>query len=628
MGKLLFVNLSDGNIEVRDLDENDAKNFVGGAGLGAKILYDEMPANADVFGPDSMIGFVTGPLVGTGAFFGGRYTVVSKSPVTKGWNDANSGGFFAPDLKKSGFDAVFVKGISEKPVYIWIDNGNVEIRDASHLWGKTTLETEEALREEIGDPKINAALIGPAGENLSFISTVMNDGHRAAARGGPGSVMGSKKLKALVVRGNQKTEVFDKAKLLELNKSVANWLKEGPGEGMAKGLGTFGTGGMFVSSALSGDAGVKNWKGAGVVDFPEEEAKKVTSSEFDAKYNVGKYACAVCPVGCGAIYKSESEKYPLPHTTRTEYETVGAFGSMLLISDIEAIFMFNHICNEYGLDTMSTGSTIAWAMECYEEGVITKEEFDGIAVEWGSADAVIALLHKIGRAEGCGKWLKGGTQAAADFLGRGHEFLVVASGIEEPQHDSRWAPGRARMYKYDPTPGRHVKGGIGMGQGMQPAEVKHDYQYTGTRDAILLSIEEIANSSGTCSMSGGGMPPGTGVDQISAITGFNYSPADAYLLGLRIFHMRNAFNLREGFRRKDFTLSKRLTEGTEYGPLKGVSVDVELLADNLFNAIGLTADMLPERMMLKLMGGMDKIENDLLPPPPPPPMPAGSEKQE
>jgi len=290
--------------------------------------------------------------------------------------------------------------------------------------------------------------------------------------------------------------------------------------------------------------------------------------------------------------------------------------------------MFNHLCNEYGLDTMSAGSTIAWAMECYEEGVITRDEFDGIAVEWGNADAVIALLHKIGKSEGCGQWLKLGTQGAANYLGRGHEFLVVASGIEEPQHDSRWAPGRARMYKYDPTPGRHVKGGIGMGQGAQPAEVKHNYNHTGFRDALLLSIEEIANSSGTCSMSGHGSPPGMGVKLVSAVTGFNYSPADAYILGLRIFHMRNAFNLREGFRRKDFTYSDRGIIGPEYGPLAGVNVDVELLADNLFNAIGLQADMLPERAMLQLMGGMEKIIEDLLPPPPPPPMPAGSEKKE
>jgi aldehyde:ferredoxin oxidoreductase len=210
-GKLLFVDLTTGQTEVRALDEATAKNFIGGPSLGAKILYDEMPANTPVFAPESMVGFVSGPTNGTGALMGGRYTVVSKSPVTGGWNDANSGGHFGPILRKSGFDGVFVKGISPKPVYIFIDDGKVELRDASKIWGLTTVETEEAIKEELGDKNVGIALIGPAGENLSNMAAVMNDNHRAAGRGGTGAVMGSKKLKALVCRGSQKLEVKDKA---------------------------------------------------------------------------------------------------------------------------------------------------------------------------------------------------------------------------------------------------------------------------------------------------------------------------------------------------------------------------------------------------------------------------------
>ena len=630
LGKLLFVDLSNDEIEVRDLNEQDARNFLGGAALGAKILYDEMPANTNWDAPESIFGIVTGPLVGSGAFYSGRYSVVSKSPVTNAWNDANSGGMFAPDFKKAGYDALFVKGIAKKPVYIWIDDGKVEIKDASHLWGLTTLETEEALRKEIGDPKINAALIGPAGENMSYIAAVMNDGHRAAARGGSGAVMGSKKLKAVVVRGNHKVELADKTAMLNENKAVGKWVKEGPTSGGIKGLGTFGTGGNFVSSALSGDAGVKNWKGAGVVDYPEEVAKSVTASVFDPKYNTGKYACALCPIGCGAMYKVENEKWPeIAHTTRTEYETVGAFASLCLIGDIEAVMMLNHLCNQYGLDTMSAGGIVAWVMECYDEGLISQEELDGLDLKWGNADAAIELLHKIGRSEGCGSWIKLGSKGAADHIGRGHEFLVVASGIEEPQHDSRLAPGRARVYKYDPTPGRHVKGGIGMGQGNQPPEIRYNFRLTGFRDAIGASTKEITQSSGLCEMTGMGMPPGTEIRMINAATGFNYSPHDAFFLGLRMWHMRNAFNLREGWRRKDYTMSDRFTLGTEFGPLVGVDVDVELLADNFFNAIGLTDEMMPEKAMLDLLGGMEKVAADLLPPPPAPSGPTFSgEKDE
>ncbi|MDR0818736.1 MAG: hypothetical protein LBN43_04085, partial [Oscillospiraceae bacterium] len=201
-GKMLFVNLTDKTYEVRELTEELAKNFVGGPSLGARILYEEMPPNTDALAPESMLGIISGPTNGTGPLMGGRYTVVSKSPVTGGWNDANSGGNFGPILRKSGYDAVFFKGISETPVYLFIDNGEVSFRDASHLWGKTTIETENAIREELNDPKVGIALIGPAGERLSNMAAIMNDTHRAAGRGGTGAVMGSKRLKALVCRGD------------------------------------------------------------------------------------------------------------------------------------------------------------------------------------------------------------------------------------------------------------------------------------------------------------------------------------------------------------------------------------------------------------------------------------------
>ncbi len=222
-GKLLFVDLSTGDTEVRQLDEALARYFIGGPSLGARILYDEMPAKTDVFSKDSIVGFIAGPANGSGALMGGRYTVVCKSPVTGGWNDANSGGHFGPQLRQAGYDGVFVKGISKKPVYIFIDDGKVEIRDASHLWGKVTSETETAIKQELGDNRVGIALIGPAGENLSNMAAVMNDTHRAAGRGGSGAVMGSKKLKALVVRGKHKIEVKDKDAIIRMNKEVIEW---------------------------------------------------------------------------------------------------------------------------------------------------------------------------------------------------------------------------------------------------------------------------------------------------------------------------------------------------------------------------------------------------------------------
>jgi len=623
MGKLVFVNLSTGAIEIRDLKEEDARNFLGGYGLGAKILYEEMPANADVFGEDSMIGLVAGPTAGTGVMFGGRYSVVSKSPVTGGWNDASSGGYFAPVLKSAGFDGIFINGISDKPVYILLDDGKVEIKDASDLWGKTTLQTEEAIAELYGS-KANAALIGPAGENLSYISAVMNDGHRAAARGGSAAVMGSKKLKAVVVRGSRKVPVFDLKAIGDNNRVVMDAMKA---SGRYDPNGSLGTGAGYVMSTQGGAAGVKNWGGSGVGDYPEELGQPVSSHGLEP-YKTAKYGCAQCPRACGAFHDYPSERWDLRHSPRPEYETMGSFGSMLLNGDVESILQCNNLCNEYGLDTISAGSTVAWAMECFENGVLSAEELDGVKLNWGNGDAIVAITEKIGKGEGVGKILMLGTQAAADHFGKGHEYLVVASGIEEPHHDSRLNYGLCRVYQYDPTPGRHVKGGLGFG-------VRHttghnlDYRGTGYDDMLGASNIETHNASGFC-LFGANNPPDIVKKQTEAVTGFTYSAPEWLALGLRIFNMRHAFNLREGMRRNDFPMTERMYKSDPPfdGPLAGIHVDYELVADNFFNAIGWSMDLVPLPKSLDLLGGLEQVKADLYPPPPPPPAPVEAPKKE
>lgn len=621
IGKLLFVNLSTSEIDVRPLEEGIARKFLGGPGLGAYILYKEMPANTDVFAPESMIGFIANPLNGTSALCGGRYTVVSKSPVYNGWNDCNSGGYFGVTLKKAGFDAVFVKGIAEHPIYIFIDDGKVEIRDARHLWGKKIIETENTLKEELGD-KINAAIIGPGGERLSYMAAIMNDSHRAAARGGSGAVMGSKNLKAIVVRGSHKVEVFDKQKITETNKEVMAYMKNGPTAFIINAIGALGTNAGYVPSVFNGDAGIKNWGGAGVALVKEEQAVAMSSMGFEEKHRIKGYTCSTCPVGCGAIYKFETDGQE-EETGRPEYETAGAFAANLLNFKSESLLVCNHLCNEYGLDTISVGGTVAWLMECYNEGVLTKEELDGIELKWGDSEAIVEITKKICDAEGCGKLFSKGSRYAAMELNKGFDFLVEASGIEEPQHDSRYAPGLARMYKYDPAPGRHVQGGLNPGYGMLPPGIKYNYQGTGFQDLIGVSNISVVSAAGYCIMGTDfGFNPELKCKLINAVTGFNYSLQEFNALGLRIFTMRHAFNLREGLRRKDFTLSKRMIEGPEVGPLAGVNVDVERLADNLYNALGWnTENAVPSKEALDLLGGMEFIYGDILPPPPTPPAP-------
>jgi len=431
-GKLLFVDLTRGTVEEKALSEELAKNFIGGYGIGARILYDMMKPGAHPLGPDNVLGFMAGLLNGTGALFGARYTVVCKSPVTGGWNDANSGGFFGPELKRSGFDAVFISGASDKPVYLFIKDGRVEIRDARALWGKDSVETLEALIQETGESKLRAALIGPAGEKQSLMACVMNDKHRAAGRGGCGAVMGSKNLKAIAVRGTGKIPVAHPEKMKAINAEIVDYMKNGPTVEMVKGFGDFGTGGNTGGSALSGDSPVKNWAGAGIVDMGEESAEKLSTNSFDAQYNTKKYACANCPLGCGAHYRVDGGKWPVGETDRPEYETLAAFGTLNLNDDVESIIKCNDICNKYGLDTISVGATIAWAMECYENGILTKEDTKGIELTWGNAAAIVAMTQAIADQTGFGKVLALGSAGAAERIGRGAEYLQTVRGIELP----------------------------------------------------------------------------------------------------------------------------------------------------------------------------------------------------
>lgn len=610
-GKMLFVNLTNGTFEEKELSEEMASKYIGGYGIGAKVLYDMMPPGVDPLGPENMLGFITGPSNGAKAFFGGRYTVVCKSPITGGWNDANSGGYFGPELKKAGYDAVFFTGASSKPVYLYINDGKAELRDAAHLWGKNTKETWEALKVETGEPKVRVAAIGPSGEKVSLLSCPINDGHRAAGRGGGGAVMGSKKLKAIAVRGTGNVYVANPEKVAEINKKISVGMKDSPA---AAGFGAFGTGVGTGASALSGDSPVKNWGGVGVVDFGDESATKVAAGTFDQKYNKKKYACSNCPLGCGAEYEVKDGKWPLPQTERPEYETAAAFGSTCLCNDVEAIMKCNEICNTYGIDTISAGMTIAWAMECYNEGIFTKDELDGIDLKWGNGEAIVALMEKMAEGTGVGAVLSNGSAFAAKKFKKGEQYLQTASGIELPMHDPRFAPGLSRIYQYDPTPGRHVKGGLGAAQMMGiPLGDKYEYTATGYLDAKMAAGMEITNCGGFCMFMSLVASPDSASEYIAAITGKSFKGQNADEAGLRILTLRHAFNVREGIKPSDMTIPKRAVGNPPLtaGPLVGVTVDSDKLADNFFAYVGW--DRVTGKPSLNALEklGLDEVAKDL-----------------
>lgn len=600
-GKLLFVNLTTRVIEERDLSEEMARNFLGGYGIGAKILYDMMPKGCHPFAEESVIGFTVGPVTGTGAVMSGRWTAVHKSPVTMGWNDSNCGGYFGPELKRAGFDGVFINGISETPVYVWIKDGKAEIRGAGKLWGKTIKETEAALREELGEPRMQSAAIGKAGENLSYMAAIMNDRHRAAGRAGAGSVMGSKKLKAVVVKGSMTPEVAMPEEWKALNKITTDYIINPPESKKGKSLRLFsqyGTSKVNTPNLLSGEAPVKNWGGAGIVEYTEEEAEKLGGIHFDKFYNVKRYGCSSCAIRCGAEYDVKEGKYFTGKTDRPEYETLAAFGENCLNKDIDVIIRCNEMCNEAGIDTIATGSTIAWAMEAYEHGVLSQDDLDGIDLTWGNGPAMIELLVKIIQGEGVGKLLMNGQRFAIRQLGRGEEFETTAQGVEPGMHDSRRSKGYNRIYQFDPSPGRHMKGGDAWSALDAPNRPEKDVE--------MMTETEILNCAGFCAFGEMGFEKDTINQFITYTTGVDFDRTEQIRTGKRIFFMRHLFNLREGITRKNMTISPRLNGPLNQGPLAGVVIPSEKMGDEFYEALGWGKDTLkPTREWLEELGGFE-----------------------
>jgi aldehyde:ferredoxin oxidoreductase len=610
-GKILNVDLSTRTLTVEDLDETTARLFIGTYGLGARLLYNRMKPGVDPLGPESILGFVTGPLTGTGAMFGGRFSVVCKSPVNGGWNDANCGGKFGPELKRAGFDAVLISGVADRPVYLWIKDGQAEIRDAAHLWGKECPQTEAQLQEELGDPKVSSAVIGPPGENCSWIAAIMNDKHRAAGRGGVGGVMGSKRLKAIAVRGTRAVPVANPSLLNETNRDIINEMKNGDSAGTAMGFGQQGTGMGNVFGVMMGDTPIKNWGGAGMVDF---NADNLEVGLLDDKYKYKRYACSNCPMGCGAEYNVADGKYPVGKTQRPEYETVHTFGGLVLNEDPEVVIKCNDICNHYGLDTISTGATLAWAIECAENGILSREETDGLELSWGNGATIVALTQAIAENRGFGRVLANGSQAAANTLGKGHEYLQVVRGIELPMHDPKLCPGYARTYQTDPTPGRHVKGGLGTVQVMQDEETRYNFTDTGVVDKKVTVTFEWAFITGECQFLQLTNRLDSPMKMVEAATGWPIGEQEREAASLRSLNMRQAFNLREGILPRDSVLPARVIGNPPptAGPNEGRQIDARALAHNFYQAMEWDEETgKPSQASLERLGGFDDVIQDL-----------------
>ena len=595
-GKMLFVDLSKDSMKEVEWPEQIYREFIGGYGIGIRVLYEQMKGRVDPLGEDNMLGFVTGALTATSVPGSGRYGVVTKSPLTGAWGESNGGGTLGPELKTAGFDAVFFKGVASKPVYLLLRNGIAELRDASGLLGKDTYETEDCIHEETGDAKLKIASIGPAGEAKSLLAGIANEKGRIAARSGVGAVMGSKNLKAIAVKGGfTKITVADRTKLKQAQERFLSIIRSSE---FAKGLSAAGTGGALSFLLSIGDSPAKNWRLTGAESMPT--ANKLDSSNMD-KYKKSAYSCQACPIKCGAIIEQKEGRFAIPgEMHRPEYETLAALGSLLMNDNQEAVIKVNDICNRYAIDTISTGTAIAFAMECYENGLIGKEDTDGLELMWGNADAIIAIAEKIAKREGFGAVLADGPARAAERIGKGSErYAMAIRGKGLAFHDPRMSPAGGTAMIIDANPGHHMNSQItgmlenGASIGSDPALqfVKmnpfSDFDKKGKLYAVGTAYHQLLDDAGMCALYTVNATPPDLADLISSVTGWDFGWEEALKAGRRVLTLRQAFNAREGITPDQIDLPKRIKD--ELLPVATGAppkIDFQALKAGFFSAMG------------------------------------------
>jgi len=584
-GKILHVDLTQGLLEIEEPDETFYRHYMGGSALGTYYLLKNTPAGADPLGPENTLVLSLSVLTGAPVSGQSRMTATAKSPLTDAVGDAQCGGFWPAECKFAGFDAIVVTGKAEKPVYLWLHDGEAELRDAGHLWGKKTGEVEAQIKEELGDRRIEVAQCGPAGERLVRYGAIINMSNRANGRTGMGAVMGSKNLKAVAVRGKARPNIADRKAL----QTIAKWGADNFEDSDVYGLGMFGTAEVLAHQQEAGGLPTHNWD-SGVFDGWE-------AIDGKTMYNTvlkERDTCYACTVRCKRVVEITEGPHKVdPHYGGPEYETLSTMGSYCGVDDLAAVSLANQLCNEYGMDTISCGATVAWAMDCFEHGILSTEDTGGIELRCGDGDAMVKMVELIGKREGFGDLLAEGSARAAAKIGNGAEDLVVAVKKQElPAHMPQVKRSLALIYAVNPFGADH-----------QSSE--HDPSYPEYADRMaeidlmdpqpsqVLNTEKVRyalyteilysclDSINLCQFVYGPAwhlyGPSQIVDTVRAITGWNVSLWELMKVGERRLNLMRAFNAREGFGRDDDKLPKKLSKALVGGPSDGISVTVEEL---------------------------------------------------
>lgn len=601
--KVLRVDLSTKAVIEEDVSEEIWKLYLGGAGFGAKILNDEVGKETLALDPENRIIFATGPFQATKQTGAAKFTIIGKSPITEIFGESACGAGWGIELKKAGFDALIVQGRSENPVYLWINDGKVEIRSATEYWGKDAFTASDEIIADTEVPKASIACIGQAGENQVAIACVVVDKHSFAGRCGLGAVMGSKNLKAIAVAGTQTVPVFNKKALTKINKEIGKVVYEGTKDWLR----LHGTPFVETGCEEDGDTPIKYWSG----DVWTEGAQKLGTPNYTDVLNAKPYPCRFCVVGCHRDIKVEAPSKYATEGPGPEYETLGMLGNCCMMDDVKALAKMNELCNRYGMDTISTGAFIAFAMDCFEKGIMKAEDIDGIPLQWGDKDAMIQLIHKIGRREkGFGELFSRGIVPAAEKFGsEASDLAVHVKGLDLPAHDPRAFFSLALNYATGNVGPHHERGNpqvasagftlpeAGISENVDRFEMKNSEFVT----ARYQDYGVLTNSICHCKfMLFGGMTLTVMLETLNAVTGWDWDMADFMKAGERIFNIQRMVNVKYGINRKDDTLPKKIFQPAKEGSRAGKApVDFDAALDRYYGLRGWDQNGIPKKDKLK-----------------------------
>ncbi|QYZ79521.1 aldehyde ferredoxin oxidoreductase [Methanofollis formosanus] len=593
MGTVLRIDLGAGTVRKEALKKAFAEEFIGSRGLGEKYFMEEVDPTVDALSPENKLIFATGPLTGTMGVSTGRYDVVAKAPLNDTLASSNSGGYFGAEVKYAGYDLIIFEGKAAKPVYIWINNAAVEIRDASHLWGKTVYETDDALRIET-DPEAEVACIGPAGENLVLFANIMNDKHRAAGRTGIGAVMGAKNLKAIAVRGTQGIKVADKNEFLSIIRDARKKIAENPVT--SQGLPTYGSNVLVNIINEVGAFPTNNWREAYF-----DEANKISGETLTGEHLVHGKGCGSCVVGCGRVAKAHGRYQEVGEGP--EYESAWSFGADCGIADMDAVLKANFLCNELGMDTISMGSTIACAMELADIGAIDPMQ-NGLEVRFGSSEALVELTRATAYREGFGNDLALGSYRLGEKYGH-PELSMSVKKQEMPAYDPRAIQGIGLEYATSNRGGCHVRG-YTISPEVLGLPMKLDPAVTEGKAEILKIFQDLTaalSSSGTCLFSSFAIGADEIAAELKATTGVDYTPERIMAIGEKIWNMERIFNIKNGYTAADDTLPPRLlNEPIPRGPAKGQVSRVPEMLPQYYKVRGWDEKGVPTQEKLEELG--------------------------